>query len=74
VTFDRDVSKCPRVGGVGATLNSVYSPDPDFIGIQQFDGQVSTFNSTRGDDKIGVLTNSPNGTRSDRPFQMAVYC
>lgn len=74
VTFDRDVHNCVRVGGVGASLNSVYFPDPDFIALQQLDGQVSTFNSTRGDDKIGVLTNAPNGTRADRDFQLAVYC
>jgi hypothetical protein len=74
VTFDRDVHNCVRVGGVGASLNSVYFPDPDFIALQQVDGQVSTFNSTRGGDKIGVITNSPNGTRADRSFQLAVYC
>ena len=74
VTFDRDVHNCVRVGGVGASLNSVYFPDPDFIAPQQLDGQVSTFNSTRGGDKIGVLTNAPNGTRADRSFQLAVYC
>jgi hypothetical protein len=74
VTFDRDVHNCVRVGGVGASLNSVYFPDPDFIALQQVDGQVSTFNSTRGGDKIGVITNSPNGTRADMSFQLAVYC
>jgi hypothetical protein len=74
VTFDRDVHNCVRVGGVGASLNSVYFPDPDFIALQQVDGQVSTFNSTRGGDKVGVITNSPNGTRADRSFQLAVYC
>lgn len=74
VTFDRDVHTCVRVGGVGASLNSVYFPDPDFIALQQVDGQVSTFNSTRGGDKIGVITNSPSGTRADRSFQLAVYC
>jgi len=61
VTFDRAVHNCPRVGGVGAPLNSVYLPDPDFVRLQQFDGQASTFNSTRGGDKIGVITNSPSG-------------
>jgi hypothetical protein len=74
VTFDRDVHNCVRVGSVGASLNSVYFPDPDFIALQQVDGQVSTFNSTRGGAKIGVITNSPNGTRADRSFQLAVYC
>jgi hypothetical protein len=74
VTFDRDVHNCVRVGGVGASLNSSYFPDPGFIANQQVDGQVSTFNSTRGDAQIGVLTNAPNGTRADRSFQLAVYC
>jgi hypothetical protein len=68
VTFDRIVHFCPRVGGSGAPLNSAYLLDPTFITPQQFDGQLSTFNSTLGGNKIGVVTNDPNGMRADKAF------
>jgi hypothetical protein len=72
VTFDRDVHNCVRVGTAGLPLNAALFPDN--VRLQQDDGQVSTFNSTRGDDKIGVITNSASGAPADRAFQMAVYC
>ena len=74
VTFDRDVSSCPRVASVGVSLETVYAPVQGFIELQPIDGQMTTFNSTNGDDNIGVLTRNSTGNVADRGFQMAVFC
>jgi hypothetical protein len=74
VTFDRDVHSCVRLGTAGLTLNGAIFPDPVLVRLQGYDGQVSTFNSTRGADKIGVTTNSPSGAAADRGFQIADFC
>lgn len=76
VTFDRDISSCPRVGSVAAPLTTKYLPDPNIfpIGSQPIDGHLTTFTSTNGDDKIGVLTRNSSGTLDNRDFQLAVYC
>jgi hypothetical protein len=76
VTFDRDVSSCPRVGSVAVPLTASFIPDPDIIPFEStpIDGHLTTFNSTNGDDKIGVLTRDSTGDLADRGFQLAVYC
>jgi hypothetical protein len=74
VTFDRDVSNCPRVGSVGVPFDTVYGPVPGFIELQPIDGQMTTFNSTNGADKIGVVIRNSTGNVDNRAFQMAVFC
>jgi hypothetical protein len=58
--------------GAGAALSLLVQDGQPPMKVK--DGQVSTFNSTRGDDKIGVITNSPSGAPADRGFQIAVFC
>lgn len=60
------------MGTASLTLNGAIHPD--HVRLQGYDGQVSTFNSTRGEDEIGVITNSPSGAAADRGFQLAVIC
>jgi hypothetical protein len=74
VTFDRDISTCPRVGSLAVDLDTVYGPFPGFIENQPIDGYLTTFNSTLGDDKIGVVTRRSSGALDDRAFQLAVFC
>jgi hypothetical protein len=55
-------------------FDTIYGPVPGFIEFQPIDGHMTTFNSSNGDDKIGVVTRNSTGNVDNRAFPMAVFC
>ncbi|MDQ4127429.1 MAG: hypothetical protein M3151_05700 [Actinomycetota bacterium] len=70
VTFDRDVSGCPRVTETGSDLNGSINIDFRISSGQQ--GEASTFNVIGGDEKIGVHTS--DDPWADKALQLVVLC